>query len=107
MLFLGHFGAYTERFGIGPLVCVLGRVYLLGGENPLQARQWELLMIATIVVLQYLTPDIAKKTGPTRKARVTVSHQPAFGLPHAAKQDQPLYTPYLSDLVKNVPAASA
>ena len=36
--------------------------------------------------------DIAKKTGPIRKAGITASHQPVFYLQHDARQDQHSYT---------------
>lgn len=37
---------------------------------------------------------------------ITASHQPAFGLPHRARQDQHLCTPCLLDQGKNVPITS-
>ncbi len=49
---------------------------------------------------------VAEKTGPSRKAGATASHQPVFDPPLAARQDQHSYIPYLSDLTKNTPAAS-
>ncbi len=36
------------------------------------------------------------------QAGVITNQQPVFDLPHAVGQDQHLYIPYLSDLVKNV-----
>ena len=38
---------------------------------------------------------------PNAVIRITTSHQPVFDLPHGAKQDQHLYIPCLSNLVKN------
>jgi len=37
---------------------------------------------------------------------ITASHQPVFDPPHAARQDQHLHRPCLSDLVKSAPIAS-
>ncbi len=51
-------------------------------------------------------PLILKKTDPTHKAGITANHQLVFDPPHGARQDQHSYIPYLSDLAKNVPAAS-
>ena len=45
---------------------------------------------------QYLAPDIVKRrTQLAKKTRITTSHQPIFDLPHAAKQGQHSYIPYL------------
>ena len=55
---------------------------------------------------QYLSQDAAERAFQTHDAETTTSHQRAFDLPHAARQDQHSYIPYWSNLVKNVPVAS-